>query len=679
MVRTRVADRVEQLRRQLDDAASRYYTSGDSPLGDAEYDALWKELVALEEAHPELRSPDSPTQRIGAPLPKGSTLAQAEHLMPMLSIDSQMSAAEAREFDERARKALQLEEGSTLRWAVEPKFDGVSASLLFEDGVLARGLSRGDGSRGEDVTHNLRTIRSLPLRLHGDGPFPARLEVRGEVIFAREAFEALRTRAATSADTPFRNARNTAAGTLKLLDPRLVAKRGLEFIAWGIGHAEGFAPASYAALREGLERFGFTVSRWFELVDGIEGVIRFHDELEARRDEIPYELDGIVAKVDDMELQRRLGRTARTPRWALAYKFAPRRATTRILSITAQVGRTGAVTPVAELEPVEIAGVTVRRATLHNWELLAARDVRVNDSVEVQRAGDVIPEVVEVHVGRRDASSQAVIPPQRCPTCDSALETAGAFRYCVNLECKDQLRGRVVHLASRRALDIEGLGPERVDRLMAAGLIERLEDVFTLPSKRAAFVELEGFGERSHEKLAAAIEGAKRPSLARFLAALGIRQVGEQTARDLATAFGDLDRLAAASEEELLQVHGIGEEVAKSVRRFFALEENRRFLAALAAAGVQPQRNESIDGPLLGRVFCFTGGLTSMSRDEARQAVEALGAKTLPSVTKQVTDVVAGDKAGSKLDKARRLGLAVLEESEFLDLIGRGRPGETSA
>lgn len=671
MARSRDAERTAELRRILDDAAFRYYASGESPLSDAEYDALWQELVAIETAHPRLRTPDSPTLRIGAPLPKGSSLAQVPHLVPMLSLDSLMAPDEARDFDQRARKALGLADDEALRWAVEPKFDGVSASLLYEHGELVRGLSRGDGATGEDVTHNLRTIRNLPLRFHGQGPFPARVEVRGEVIFSKPSFEVLRAHSETSADTPFRNARNTAAGTLKLLDPQVVAKRGLEFIAWGVGHADGLAPPTYAGLHAALAGFGFTVSRWFEVVDGVDGVIRFHDRLEAERDAIPYELDGIVAKVDDADLQRRLGRTARSPRWALAFKFEPRRATTRILGISAQVGRTGAVTPVAELEPVEIAGVTVKRATLHNWELLRARDVRVDDVVEVQRAGDVIPEVVEVHTQKRGKDSRPVEAPSDCPSCRSALECAGAFRYCVNLGCPDQLRGRVVHLASRRALDIEGLGPERVDRLMAAGLIGKLDDVFALPARREAFVALEGFGERSHEKLVAAIEGAKRPSLARFVHALGIRQVGEQTAKDLATAFGDLDRLAAATEEQLLGVHGVGPEVAKSILRFFSLDENRRLLAALAEAGVQPQRNQAVDGPLAGRVFCFTGGLSSMSRDEARQAVEQLGATTAPAVTKAVTDVVAGDKAGSKLDKARKLGLDVLEEDDFVALIRR--------
>ncbi|MFO1054273.1 MAG: NAD-dependent DNA ligase LigA [Planctomycetota bacterium] len=672
MTKSKAERRAAELFELLSDAAARYYASGDSPISDAEYDARFEELRQLEAEHPELVRPDSPTQRVGAPLPKGSSLAQAAHLTPMLSLDSLTSAEQVQDFDERARKALDLDEGSRLRWAVEPKFDGVSASLLYEDGLLVRGLSRGDGQIGEDVTHNLRTIRNIPLRLRGEGPFPKKIEVRGEVIFRRDAFERLRAHSETTADTPFRNARNTAAGTLKLLDPTIVAKRGLEFICWGSGLIEGMEVDSYAALHARLGEFGFTVSTWFKVVEGSESVVAFHDELEAKRDSIPYELDGIVAKVDPIEQQRRLGRTARTPRWALAFKFAPRRATTRILHITAQVGRTGAITPVAELEPVEIAGVTVKRATLHNWGLLAARDVRVDDVVEVERAGDVIPAVVEVHTGKRAPHSKPVSPPTRCPTCGTSLEAAGAFLYCQNLECRDQLRGRVVHLASRRALDIEGLGPERVDRLMEAGLIRKLEDVFHLPERREQFVELDGFGERSHDKLSEAIEGAKHPTLARFLHALGIRQVGEQTAKDLATAFGDVDALAEATEEQLERVHGVGPEVAASVVRFFSLDGNRRFLAALREAGVEAQRNTAVGGPLKGRVFCFTGGLTSMSRDEAREHVEKLGGSTSSSITKTVTDVVAGEKAGSKLDKARKLELRILDEDGFRALVGLG-------
>jgi DNA ligase (NAD+) len=674
MTKPSTEKRAAELRRILREAADLYYNEGASPISDADYDALFAELRALEAADPELRTDDSPTRRVGAPLPKGSRFPTAAHLAPMLSIESLTSADEVREFAERARKYLALEEDRALTWVAEPKLDGVSASLLYEDGVLVRGLSRGDGTVGEDVTQNLRTIRSIPLRLAGQGPFPARIEIRGEVILSAQNFARLREETETSTDTPFRNPRNTVAGTLKLLDPATVARRRLDFVCWGLGHAEGLADATYTEQRATLAGYGFTMAEPCRSCAGIDEVIAFHAGLEAGRDTIGYEMDGIVAKVDDLELQRRLGRTARTPRWSLAFKFAPRSGTTRIERIVAQVGRTGAVTPVAELEPIELAGVTVRRATLHNWGLLAERDIREQDVVEVQRAGDVIPAVVEVHHARRGSDSRAVEPPSACPTCGAALESEGAFLYCVNVECPDQLRGRIVHLASRRALDIEGLGPKAVDQLMEAGLLRRLEDVFRLPERREEIVGLERWGERSFEKLAAHIEGAKHPPLARFLHALGIRHVGEQTAKDLAAAFEDLDAVAAADEAALCEVDGVGAEVAASIRRFFSLPENQRFLEATAAAGVRIARSERAAGPLTGRVFCFTGGLGAMSRDDAKLRVEALGAKTSASVTKAVTDVVAGAKAGSKLDKARKLELRILSEEEFgalLDELGR--------
>jgi len=662
--------RATELRRILQEASDLYYNEGAPPMSDAEFDALFVELRGLEEMHPELRSPDSPTQRVGAPLPRGTRFATAAHLAPMLSIESLTSTTEVLDFATRAVRHLGLEEGTELPWAAEPKLDGVSASLLYEDGILIRGLSRGDGTEGEDITQNLRAIRSVPLRLSGDPEtWPKRIEVRGEVILSATNFARLRDESETTTDTPFRNARNTAAGTLKLLDPTTVSRRRLDFVCWGVGHAEGLQTDSYAQLRERLAGFGFTLSQPFTSCRDIAGVIAYHDSLEADRDRLPYEMDGIVAKVDDTELQRRLGRTARTPRWCLAFKFAPRRGTSRIERIVAQVGRTGAVTPVAELEPVELAGVTVRRATLHNWGLLAERDIRVNDIVEVERAGDVIPAVVEVHATRRGPDSTPTEPPVACPTCSSNLEAEGAFLYCVNVECPDQLRGRIIHLASRRALDIEGLGPKAVDQLMEAGLVHSLEDVFRLSQRRDELTKLDRWGERSADKLCTAIDGARNPDLARFIHALGIRHVGEQTAKDLASAFEDLDALRSADEAALCEVEGIGEEVAKSIRRFFEQPGNQQFLSGLQEAGVQPLRAMPSEGPLAGRVFCFTGGLSTMSRDDAKLLVERLGAKTSASITKAVTDVIAGAKAGSKLDKARKLGIATLDEDGFRALV----------
>ncbi|MEY3160253.1 MAG: ligase [Planctomycetota bacterium] len=664
--------RIEELREEIRRHDHLYYNLGKPSISDASYDQLFVELRKLEAEHPDLVTPDSPTQRVGAPLPKGASFGTFRHLAPMISIESIMTAGDVVEFDKRVRKQLELAEDAKLEWAIEPKLDGVSASLLYEHGVLVRGLSRGDGEQGEDITTNLRTIRNLPLRLLGDGPFPSRIELRGEVIMQRSEFAKLQEASELTSETPFRNARNTVAGTLKLQDPRIVASRPMDFLCFAVGFVEGMRWETHEAFREQVRAWGFHPAEPFAVVDHVQGLLDFRDDLEQRREALPYELDGVVAKLNRIELQNRAGRTARTPRWALAYKFAPRIAMTRVESIGAQVGRTGAVTPVARLEPVALAGVTVSNATLHNWDLLAERDVREGDWVEIQRAGDVIPEVVRVLLDKRPAHSEPKQPPRECPTCGTELEPEGAFRYCVNLECPDQLRGRIVHLCSRRALDIEGLGPKQVGQLIDAGILEKVEDVFSLPTKRDRVLELDRWGERSLAKIEQQLEQARRPLLARFLHALGIRHVGEQTAKDLASHFGSIDKVREATAEQLMEVDGVGEEVAGSIVRFFAQPRNQQFLEAMAQAGVQPASEQAAGpGPLSGRIFVFTGGLQSMSRDEAKHRVEQLGARTAGSIGKKVTDVVAGEAAGSKLDKARELGIAIHTEEQFLALLGK--------
>jgi DNA ligase (NAD+) len=487
---------------------------------------------------------------------------------------------------------------------------------------------------------------------------------------SKRGFAALQEHEETSGDGQFRNARNTVAGTLKLQDPRQVQRRPLDFFAFAIGHVDGGEFASHAALRAQLAAWGFALAEPFTLAADVDAVLAFRDRLEAERDQLPYELDGIVAKVDHFAWQQQLGRTSRTPRWALAYKFAPRVGTTRVLAIGAQVGRTGAVTPVAQLEPVDLAGVTVRNASLHNWALLQERDVRAGDTVEVQRAGDVIPEVVRVRLERRPADAMPATPPAHCPACQGPLQPEGKFVYCGNLDCPAQLVGRIVHLAGRRAFDIEGLGPKQIEQLVAAGLLQSLEDVFTLAGKQAQLLELERWGARSTQNLLQQIAGACQPTLARFLHGIGIRHVGETTAKDLAAHFGSLDRLRHANAEALMAVDGVGEEVATAVVEFFASPKNQATLQALTAAGVVPQVAEPQGaGPLSGRVFVFTGGLATMSRDDAKAKVEALGARIAGSIGKKVTDVVAGSDAGSKLDKARSLGLPIHDEAAFLQLL----------
>ena len=666
--------RITELRTQIREADHEYYNLGVPTLTDSQYDERFRELQALEEAHPELLTKDSPTARVGAPLPGGDAVSKSSHLAPMLSIESLTSAVEVREFDERARKHLGFEDDEDLElvYATEPKFDGVSANLLYENGLLVRALSRGDGTEGEDITNNIRTIRNVPLKLRGDGPFPTRIEIRGEVILSRKSFEDLQSQVETTTDTAFRNPRNAVAGSLKLLDPEIVRRRKLDFICWGVGHVEGLDVDTYDQLQAKLAEFGLKTAEQFRVVSSVDEILAFHRDLESRRDELDYEMDGIVAKINKLELQRRLGRRARAPRWILAYKFAPRRALTRVLGITAQVGRTGAITPVAELDPVELAGVTVKRATLHNWDLMQERDVRKNDAVEIERAGDVIPAVTKVFTEQRDTKSKQYPTPTKCPVCATEVEKDGAFLYCVNLECAAQIQGRIVHMASRRALDIDRLGPKYVDQLLEAGLIKSPEDIFTLPDRKDAILELERWGERSYDKMVEEIEKAKHPIFSRFLYALGIRHVGETTAKDLASVFETLEDLEVADEEQLQQVDGVGEEVAKSITKFFALEGNKRFFNSARDAGLQILRQKQQDGPLSGRTFCFTGGLNAISRDEAHALVESLGAKTSKSVTKKISDVVAGEKSGSKAEKAKKLELNIMTEDDFLKLVGRG-------
>lgn len=664
------AEELEELRRRIRAADDQYYNDGESELTDAQYDELFVKLRKLEEANPELVTEDSPTQSVGAPLQRGGAFETHEHLVQMGSLESLMQPQDVDAFVARARKLLELEEDAALTWSCEPKLDGVSANLLYEDGVLVRGLSRGDGQTGEDLTRNLRTIRNLPAKLAGDGPFPARIEIRGEVIMSKRGFSALQQREETSSEGTFRNARNTVAGTLKLLDPRVVKRRPLDFLAFAVGHVEGVELATHTALREQLAAWGFTVAEPATVAADLAALHAYHDDLEARRDELPYEMDGAVAKVDDAALQTKLGRTSRTPRWALAYKFQPRLARSRVERIGAQVGRTGAVTPVAHLEPTELAGVTVRNASLHNWALLAERDVREGDVVEIQRAGDVIPEVVRVFVDERGPESTPAAPPDACPVCANPLQPEGKFLYCDNIDCDAQLVGRIVHLASRRAFDIEGLGPKQVEQLVEAQLVRSVEDVFALRSKEEQLLELDRWGKRSTQNLLKQIDARRKPPLARFLNGVGIRHVGETTAKDLATHFGTLERLRAATNAELLAVDGVGDEVAKAVLEFFALEKNQQTLAALHEAGVHPEAAERVEGgPLAGRVFVFTGGLATMSRDEAKEKVEALGAKAATGVSKKVTDVIAGSDAGSKLAKAEKLGLRIHSEEEFQQLL----------
>jgi len=668
---TRARARAKRVREEVEHHNYRYYVLDDPEISDAEYDALLRELEAIEKAFPSLRDPLSPTQRIGhAPLHK---FAPARHATPMLSLSNAESAEEVREFDARVRRLLSRKED--LAYTAEPKVDGLAVELIYEHGVFTRGATRGDGVTGEDVTQNLRTVRSIPLRLRacGKSPPPARLAVRGEVYMAIADFEAL-NRARLSKDEPaFANPRNAAAGSIRQLDPRITASRPLDVFFYGVGETTGHGFRTQWEILQTLPTWGLRVNPLVVLCEGVDDTIRTFDRLAEMRDRLSYEIDGVVIKVDDLRLQKELGTIARSPRWAIACKFAPRQATTRIRAIEVSVGRTGALTPVAILDPVSIGGTTVGRATLHNQDEIDRKDVRVGDTVLVQRAGDVIPEVVKVIGTRRTGKERKFRIPDRCPVCDGLVERSEgeAASYCVNAQCPAQVRERILHFASKRAMDIDGLGDKIVNMLVEKKLVDSAADLYELETGTLA--RLERLGEKSAGNLVAAIAGSTRPSLGRFIHALGIRHVGEQVADILAREFGSIQALAHAPEEELTSVHGIGPEIAGSVAAFFCENRNRELIRRLERLGVEPQasarQKAGEGGPLAGKSFVFTGALSSMTREEAGEAVERLGGRVSASVSKKTDYVVTGEDPGSKAERAGKFGVTKLDEAEFLKLI----------
>jgi DNA ligase (NAD+) len=661
------ARRIEQLRAAIREHDYRYYVLDRPTISDAEYDRLFAELVRLEAAHPDLVTPDSPTQRVaGAPLAAFPTV---EHLAPMLSLESVTDAEAVRRFDERIRTTAR----KSVPYVVEPKFDGLSLEVVYEHGVLARASTRGDGEHGEGVTENVKTIRSVPLRLHGRH-VPQLLAVRGEAIMRVADFEALNERLRRSKQPLFANPRNAAAGSIRQLDPRITAARRLDVFFYDILHLEGGArPADDMRLLHLLEGWSLHASPYARVCSSIDEVFRYHEELARRRATLPYEIDGIVLKVDDLALRDRLRTTARHPRWALAYKFAAREAETTIEDIVVQVGRTGVLTPVAVLRPVEIGGVTVTRATLHNREEIARKDLRVGDHVRVIRAGDVIPEIVERVAAPGAPRHGPFAMPVRCRACHTRLERDGPFDRCPNgLACPAQLRRTIEHFGSREALDIRGLGPQTVDALVSGKLVRSVADLFALT--QADLLKVERFADVSAANLLHAIEQAKRPPLWRFLNALGIPGVGAQTARELADHVGTIERLQSADEEALAAVPGIGRAVAKSVAEFFRQPFNRRVIETCQRHGVRVGgRAASHRGALAGKTVVFTGGLESMTREEAEECARARGAHTAKSVSRATDLVVAGREHGSKYAKARDLGVRVIDEAAFQRLV-HGHP-----
>ncbi|MEB2339850.1 MAG: NAD-dependent DNA ligase LigA [Nitrospirales bacterium] len=665
-----VRRRIDDLRKEIRRHDDLYYTKDRPEISDAAYDRLFRELQDLEAAHPDLITPDSPTQRVGAP--PLDELTKVPHEKPMLSLDSIMEEAEVLAFDARMKRELETEQ---VAYTTEPKFDGLSVELVYEEGRFLRGATRGDGLVGEDVTINLRTIRSLPLQLQTHPKPPDRLVVRGEVYMRLDEFQALNRRMTERGEEAFANPRNAAAGSLRQLDSRITAARPLTVTCYDIMALSGSHPQTHWEELEALAAWGLPVPQHRRHCRSIEEVLVFHRDTDAKRESLPYEIDGIVVKLDRRDWQQQLGSKSRSPRWAIAYKFAPRKEITIIQDIAVSVGRTGTLTPLALLKPVEVGGVTISRATLHNADEVARKDVRVGDHVKVERAGDVIPAIAErvpVPGETRQAPFQM---PTTCPICGSAVAREGAYFYCTGQTvCGAQLKGAIEHFASKSAMNIDGLGKKTVAQLVDRGLVRNLADLFSLTKEQ--LLTLDGFADRSATLLLDSIKRSKQATLERLLMGLGIRQVGQHIARVLAKHFGRLTSLMAATEEEFLQVREIGSEISSSLASFFAEARNREVIDRLIERGltIAPPSAAAAapSASFAGKTFVFTGGLTGYSRDEAKQVVEARGGQVSSSVSKKTAYVVVGTDPGSKLDQAHKLGVAILTEAEFTDLLTRG-------
>lgn len=658
------AKRIEKLRAEIRHHDRKYYVEAAPEISDQQYDRLMKELEALESEHPELVTPDSPTLRVGGePL---TEFQSVRHLMPMMSIANTYSVEELREFDTRIRRLLPGEE---ISYTAEPKIDGVAVSLLYENGVLTRGATRGDGVTGDDVTVNLRTIRAIPLRLDGPKP-PALMEVRGEVFFGFPAFRRCNQEREEAGEPQFANPRNAAAGSLKLLDSRIIARRGLAFFAYALGAHEGIEFRSQHELLNAFENFGFPVNPHRQLCRSIEDVIALTKEWDILRHTLDYQWDGMVVKVDDLDQRTRLGATSKAPRGMVAYKFEPEEAVTKVLKIEVQVGKTGALTPVARLEPVKLAGTTVSNATLHNFDEIARKDIREGDEVAIQKAGEIIPQVVEV---RAHHGGEPPRPPAECPVCGGKVEKdeGGVYYRCKYPLCPAQLKQRIIYFASRSAMDIEGMGPAIVDQLVDRGLVKGVADLYRLQPEQVA--ELERMGKKSAENLCNGIAESKKRDLNRLITALGVRQVGTHAAELLARHFGNMETLMNASAEELERVPEIGGITAQSIVEFFAKDETHKVIDELRDAGVNMKSLAPAPqgGPLEGKTLVVTGTLTKYTREEIEEKIKSLGGRASGSVSKKTDYLVAGENAGSKLEKARQLGVNIVSEEEFEALVSK--------
>lgn len=672
MDRTEAELLIGELRSQLEYHNHRYYVLDDPVISDSEYDRLMQQLLGLEQEFPDLVSPASPTQRVGArPLDQFSTIP---HTIPMLGLANAFVEDEAREFDNRVRRLLNL---SHVDYVMEPKIDGLAVELIYEGGQFVKGSTRGDGYVGEDITQNLRTIRTIPMRLflHHGLAIPDRLEVRGEVYMGKKEFRELNSRRELAGEAVFANPRNAAAGSLRQLDPKVSAQRKLRMFCYGAGQMGGLAAKTHVEFLEYLKKWGFNVNPHIQLCSGIEEVVSYYEKLHALREELPYEIDGTVIKVNRFDFQERLGSVSRSPRWALAYKFEAHEETTVIQDITVSVGRTGALTPIALLRPITIGGVEVSRATLHNEDEIARKDIRIGDTVLVTRAGDVIPEVIKTIAEKRMGSEVPFRMPEYCPVCNEKVvrQPGEVVRRCVNINCAAQIRGRIRHFASKRAMDIEGLGTKLVEQLVETGYVKNIADIYRL--KKEDLVLLDRMAEKSAGNIVDSIQRSKGPTFSRFLYSLGIPHVGEHIADLLAERYPGIHDLMEAQDEELRNIPEIGPEVAGSIVSFFRDQENRNTIEQLLRSGVEiayrtAPREERVLHGLVGKVFVFTGTLTHMTREEARKKVEALGGHTAASVSRNVHYLIAGEESGSKLEKAKALGISVLDEAQFLRVLG---------
>ncbi|MBE0501379.1 MAG: NAD-dependent DNA ligase LigA [Desulfuromonadales bacterium] len=645
-----------------------YHVLDRPEISDSEYDELFRELLALEEKHPHLITPESPSHRVGAPPLK--KFRQLRHVEPMLSLENATSAEDLRAFDQRLKRFLSSE--ADIEYICEMKLDGVAVELVYENGRLTAGSTRGDGQTGEEITANLKTIASIPLVLRE--PFPPRIDVRGEVYLQRQDFQEMNRLREEEGEPLFANPRNAAAGSLRQLDPAVTASRPLSIFCYGLGYAQGVDYRTHAAMLKRFEQLGLRVNlTQTRVVQGIEQAIKTFFEMESIRDTLPFEIDGMVLKVNRTDLQRELGEKSRTPRWAIAGKFPPRQETTKVESITLQVGRTGAITPVANLKPVSIGGVTVARASLHNWDEIERLDIRVGDTVVVERAGDVIPDVVKVLVKMRSGTETRIPLPKNCPVCNAAVSRieGEVVPRCQGLTCPARLKESIKHFAAKNAMDIDGLGDRYIDQMLQKKIIRSVADLYRLHPED--LFRFERMGEKLAEKIITAIDQSRHRPLSRLLFGLGIRHVGIHLARILARQFGTLEALSTATEEELCAIHEVGPQVAMSVTTFFADNNNRRILSELKETGVEPGSDVKQSGGVFsGKTFVFTGALTLFSRQQAEQQTEQLGGRAAGSVSKKTDYVVAGPGAGNKLDRARELGITVLTEEEYLELVNKG-------